>query len=102
VLFFSQLTDYFGAKWVYATGISASVPCFSLFSVINYLARNSIERSGSGLGMDVWVAVWPQMWLSVLVSGLCYGMYTRLKTFGPPMGLIPFFVGAHLHHNRRT
>jgi len=54
--FFSQVTGYFGARWVYVTGTSASVPCFSLLPVINYLARNSIERSG-GLGMDVWAAV---------------------------------------------
>jgi len=72
--FFSRLTDYFGAKWVYVMGISASVPCFSLFPVINHLARNSIQRSGE-LGMGVWVAVGLQVLLSVLVSGLCYGAH---------------------------
>ena len=72
--FFSRLTDYFGAKWVYVMGISASVPCFSLYPVINHLARNSIQRSGE-LGMGVWVAVGLQVLLSVLVSGLCYGAH---------------------------
>ena len=85
MVFFSRLTDYFGAKWVYVAGISASVPCFSLFPVINHLARNSIERSG-GLGMDVWVAVGLQVWLSVLVSGLCYGVH----------------VSKHLDHSWRV
>ena len=31
-------------------------PCFSVFPIINLLARDSIERSG-GLGPEVWVAV---------------------------------------------
>lgn len=73
VLFFSRLTDYFGVKRVYLTGITASVPCFSLFPIMNHLARNSVERTG-GLGVEVWVAVALQVALSVLVS-MCFGKH---------------------------
>jgi len=74
MLFFSRLMDYFGVRWVYVTGISACVPCFSLFPVINHLARSPIERSGR-MGMDVRVAVWSRVWPSILASGLCYGTH---------------------------
>ena len=103
VFFFSRLTDYFGARWVYVTGISACVPCFSLFPVINHLARNSIERSG-GMRMDVSCG---------LVTGVAVSFgflpvlrYARLEIFGLPVDLIPFFVpfgrGVHPHRCRRT
>ena len=71
VSFFSRMTDYFGAKGVYLMGMTAAVPCFSLFPVINYLARDSVERSG-GLGTEVWVVVGIQVASSVLLC-LCYG-----------------------------
>ena len=71
--FFSRLTDYFGVKRVYVMGISASVPCFALFPILNHLARNSIERSGE-LGVEVWLVVGLQVAMSVLVS-MCYGAY---------------------------
>ena len=70
MFFFSPMTHYFGVKGVYMIGMTAIVPCFCLFPVINYLARNSVERSG-GLGMGVWVAVGSQVAMSVLVC-LCY------------------------------
>ena len=104
IFFFSQLMDYFGAKWVYVAGISASVPCFFLFPVINHLARNSIEHSG-GLGTGVWVAVWLQVLLSVLITRLCYGARVS-KHLRPPVDLISFFVpfrcGVHLRRRRRS
>ena len=65
VCFFSRMADYFGVKQVFLIGVSAAVPCFSLFPIINALARNSIERSG-GLGLEVWVAVSLQIVLVVL------------------------------------
>lgn len=71
VFFFTRMTDYFGMRNVYLMGISAAVPCFLLFPLINYLGRNSMERSGS-LGPEVWVAIGIQVALSVLVY-LCYG-----------------------------
>ena len=71
VFFFSRMTDYLGVKGVYLMGITASMPCFFLFPIINYLARNSMERSGE-LGTEVWIAVGLQVIMSVLVA-LCYG-----------------------------
>ena len=71
--FFSRMTDYFGAKGVYLIGMTAAVPCFSLFPILNYLARNSVERSG-GLGVEVWVAVGVQVVLSVVLF-LSYGAF---------------------------
>lgn len=73
VFFFSRLTDCFGVKVVYVMGISAIVPCYALFPLINYLARNSIERSGD-LGLDVWIAVGLQVVMSVFVA-MCYGKH---------------------------
>ena len=78
VFFFSRMTDYFGVKGMYLIGITAAVPCFSLFPVINLLARNSIERSGE-LGTDVWVAVGLQTAASVLVC-MCYGASVLKKS----------------------
>jgi hypothetical protein len=77
VFFFARMTDYFGVKGVYLLGIAAAVPCFSLFPIINHLARNSIEHGG-GLGTEVWVAVGLQVILSVLIF-LCYGTSVSKK-----------------------
>jgi len=71
VCFFSRMADYFGVKGVYLIGVTAAVPCFSLFPVINFLARNSIERSGQ-LGLEVWVAIGLQIVMVVLIC-LSYG-----------------------------
>jgi MFS family permease len=71
VFFFPRMMDYLGAKGLYLLGITAAVPCFSLYPIINHLARNSIERSG-GLEIEVWVAVGLQVIMSVLVC-MCYG-----------------------------
>jgi len=71
VFFFSRMTDYFGVKRVYMMGVSAAVPCFALFPIINYLARNSVERSG-GLGLEVWAVVGLQV-LMVVLNCVCYG-----------------------------
>ena len=96
---FPRMTKYFGVKKVYMMGITAAVPCFGLFPVINYLARRSIERSGE-LGTEVWVAVGLQVAVSVLVS-LCYGA-SILKSnclwtssYRPPTsGAVFIFVAA--------
>lgn len=72
VFFFSRMTDHFGVKRVYLAGVTAGVPCFALFPIINHLARNSIERSGE-LGTEVWVAVGLQVAMAVLIC-MCYGM----------------------------
>jgi hypothetical protein len=72
IFFFSRMNDCFGVKGVYLIGISAAAPRFCLFPVINYLARNSIERTGGGLGTVVWIAVGIQVALSVLLC-LCFG-----------------------------
>ena len=77
VFFFRRLTDYFGVKGVYLICITASVPSFCLFPIINHLARNSIERTG-GLGVDVWVAVGLQVMMVVLVY-MCYGTHVSKK-----------------------
>ena len=86
VFFFSRLTDRFGVKAVYLTGISASVPCYALFPVINYLARNSIKRSGE-LGVDVWIAVGLQVVMSVVLA-MCYGKHIS-KRIWTICGLYP-------------
>ena len=77
IFYFSRMTDYFGVKRVYLLGVTAAVPCFLLFPIINHLARNSIERSG-GLGLEVWVAVGLQVTMSVLVC-LGYGAFVSKK-----------------------
>jgi hypothetical protein len=79
VFFFSRMSDYFGVKGVYLIGTAAAVPCFALFPLISYLARNSFERSGS-VGAGVWVAVGIQVALSVLVC-LCYGTSVCFPVF---------------------
>ena len=67
VFFFSWTTDRFGVKGVYLMGITASVPCFGLFPIINRFARNSVEGGGR-LGMEVWVAVGLQVIMAVLIA----------------------------------
>ena len=46
IFFLPWMTDCFGVKWVYLMGMTAAVPCFSLFPMTNLLALDSIERSG--------------------------------------------------------
>ena len=103
LLFFSWMTDRFGVKWVYLMGIAASVPCFSLFPIINYLARNSVEGHG-GLGAEVWVMVGLQVVMAVLVSS-CFGTSHVEKT-ELPMDLCSLLVrfrrNIHLHRRRCT
>ena len=71
-LFFSPMADRFGVKWMYLMGMTAAVPCFSLFPVINHLARNSVESNG-GLGVEIWVAVGLQVVMAVVLICSCYG-----------------------------
>ena len=103
VCFFARLTDYFGAKRVYLMGITASVPSFALFPVINHLARNTIE-GGDGSGAVVWAAVGLQVVSAVLFTS-CYGT-SRFKGVGLSMDLFPSLVrfrcGVHLHRGRCT
>jgi len=77
IFFFSRMTDYFGVKWVYLVGMAAAVPSFSLFPIINLLARNSVERSG-GLGPEVWIAVGLQVAMVVL-NCMCCGTSAPIK-----------------------
>jgi len=92
VCFFSRMADYFGVKWVYLIGVTAAVPCFCLFPIINLLARNSIERSG-GLGLEVWVAIGLQVVTLVLVC-MSYGTSTPTKLNRPRVFLPPLPVSG--------
>ena len=100
VFFFPQMTNRFGMKRVYLMGVTAAVPCFALFPVINYLARNSIER-GDGLGTEVWVAVGFQIVAMVLIF-MCYGTSAlekprRLWTSSrrpPTSGVVLIFIAG--------
>ena len=81
-------------------GVTAAVPCFTLFPIINHLARSSIERGG-GLGTEVWVAVGFQVVGSALVS-MCYGTSTSKKSHRlwtsscrpPTSGAVFIFIAA--------
>jgi len=101
IFFFSRMTDYFGVKLVYLMGMAAAVPCFSLFPILNLLARNSIERSG-GLGLEVWVAVGLQV-VMVVLNSMCCGTSIHsnevklpLELFPPPVvsGAVFIFIAA--------
>jgi len=102
IFFFSRMTDYFGVKWVYLMGMAAAVPCFSLFPILNLLARNSIERSG-GLGTEVWVAVGLQM-VMVVLNSMCCGTSVHPNEVEPPLELFPpfgcFRRSFHFHRRR--
>ena len=100
VLFFPWMVDRLGVKLVYMIGITAAVPCFSLFPIMNYLARGSIESSGE-LGLEVWVAVWLQVTMAVLVC-TCYGTSTPLKPLSYPWNYFRFRRRIHLYHHRRA
>ena len=101
---FVRLIDCFGVKQVYLMGITASVPCFSLYPVINYLARNSIEGSGR-LGMEVWAAVGLQVIFAVLTCS-CYGTCSRFKELELFIDLFPSLAhprrSIQLHRRRCT
>ena len=101
VFFFPRMAKYFGVKGVYMMGITTTVLCFTLFPVMNYLARNSIERGG-GLGTEVWVAVGLQVAASVFLS-MCYGTSTSKKSHclwwfssrrPPTSGAVFIFIAA--------
>ena len=102
MFFFSRMADRFGVKNVYLMGITAALPCFFLFPVINYLARRSIEHSGE-LGTEVWVVVGLQVSASVLLS-TSYGASILKKS--NYLSLISLFSrfrpGVHLHCRSRT
>lgn len=66
LLFFARIHDYWGSKKVFIAGIVSAVPVFALFPIINHLARIH------GLSMIVWVAVYAQIVVSVILS-LSYG-----------------------------
>ena len=102
VFFFSWTTDRFGVKGVYLMGITASVPCFGLFPIINRLARNSVEGGGR-LGMEVWVAVGLQVIMAVLIAS-SFGA-SRFKAVELSMNrfsLVRFRRSIHLHRRRCT
>jgi hypothetical protein len=101
VFFFSRMIGYLGVKRVYMLGITASVPCFSMFPIINHLARNSIERSG-GLGAEVWAVVGLQVMTSVLFS-MCFGTSIPNELSDPWIdSFVRFRHSVHLHCGRRA
>ena len=100
VLFFSRLTDRFGARGVYLVGVAAAVPCFSLFPIINLLARNSVEHSG-GLGTGVWVAVGLQV-VGGSVICLSYGTSASKRLGNPLICFRLFRRGVHPHRRCST
>ena len=97
---FSRMTDYLGVKWVYLIGVTAAVPCFTLFPVMNYLARGSIECSGR-LGLEIWIMVGLQVFMRML-NVQCYGTCASMKLnrllncFRPPSvsGAVSIFIAA--------
>ena len=89
VLFFPRMVEYFGVKRVYLMGVTAAVPCFSLFPIVNHLARKSIEGSG-GLGVGVWAVVGLQVVMGVLMCS-CYGASASKKSNCRFIYLFPSF-----------
>ena len=73
IIAFAPLVNYFGPKKVHIAGIAAAIPCFISFPIISYLARKSVERSGS-LGTEVWLVVGFQVMMSV-VACMSYGKF---------------------------
>jgi MFS family permease len=68
VLFFARIHARWGTRNVYIAGISSALLLFALFPAINALAR-----ADPGLeGWAVWIAVFTQVVLSILIS-LSYG-----------------------------
>lgn len=63
---FSKVTDRWGAKKVYITGIAACLPVFALFPIINLLAR------AEGLSTTVWALLALQIFISIALN-FCYG-----------------------------
>ena len=92
VCFFSRMADYFGVKWVYLIGMTAAIPSFALFPIINFLARNSIERSGE-LGLEVWAAISLQVAMVVLVC-MCYGTSAPTNLYCPRIRLPRLSISA--------
>ena len=98
--FLSRLTDLFGVRGVHLVGVAAAVPCFSLFPIINLLARNSIEHSG-GLGTGVWVAVGLQV-VGGAVICLSYGTSASKRLDIQLIYFHPLRCSVRLHRRRRT
>ena len=94
---YSRMVARFGVKCMYLVGLTAAVPCFSLFPIINYLARSSIQVSG-GLGVGVRVAVGLQGVMVVLMNS-CYGASASKRSNYLWM-LVCFSLDIHLHRRR--
>jgi len=66
VFFFAKMIRQIGSKNVFMLGMASAIPCFALFPIMNYLAREQ------GLSLVVWFVVGLQIAFSVLI-GSCYG-----------------------------
>ncbi|KIM39395.1 hypothetical protein M413DRAFT_447318 [Hebeloma cylindrosporum] len=66
VFFFARIIDRWGSKRVFFGGIASGIPAFTLFPVINYLARHQ------GYSTAVWIAVGFQIVVSIVLT-FCYG-----------------------------
>ncbi|KAI0925935.1 hypothetical protein AcW1_008233 [Taiwanofungus camphoratus] len=74
---FSKVTDRWGAKKVYITGIAACLPVFALFPIINLLAR------AEGLSTTVWALLALQIFISIALN-FCYGSVFIFITASSP------------------
>ena len=71
LFYFPWMVNFVGVKRVHLIGATAAIPCFSLFPVINHLARNSTVEGSGELGVGVWVVVGLQVVMAVLICS-CY------------------------------
>lgn len=96
VFFFAQINDRWGSKLVFMSGITAALPVFASFPVINYLARTQ------GYSWMVWTAVGFQIVISVAIS-LSYGeLPTLIPLLSIHLCLPSCRCCVHLHHTRLT
>jgi len=77
VFFFAKMTERLGIKNVFLLGIASALPCFALFPLMNWLARQY------GLSLAVWFAVGLQTAISVLM-GSSYGAIFIFITASSP------------------